>query len=226
MARAVFYTAVITTAFALCKAELQLPPPGPFPPCGEGDWSYIALFQATECPPPLQQTASFSCTRPEPSGPGCTGASFPISAPYSRLCGYVLAQGIGSPDGLRQHGPRDDENLLDGIIVSREGESKKEDLWFFLVSQNGKAYCPCNSNGLWKDKRIGENYFCDSVWNEPLFDGDGCEYNEECCKHNVPPFFRVDLGGTFTDPINLRICLDEDTDNENIAIFGYGLLVQ
>ena len=98
-----------------------------------------------------------------------------------------------------------------------------------LVSQNKKAYCPCNPNGKWKDERIGENYFCDSVWNEPpLFDEYGCKYNEECCKRTGLryPVFNVDLGETFEDPLNIRICLDEGTDNENIYIYSFDIFVQ
>ena len=63
---------------------------------------------------------------------------------------------------------------------------------------------------------------------DPLWDGQGCGFNESpCC--NVPgiPWFHRDYGNTTTtDYIELRVCGDEGTDNEDVPVSYYEIYVQ
>ena len=73
---------------------------------------------------------------------------------------------------------------------------------------------------------MGDNYFCDASDNGRLWDGDGCVTGEECCLFNSPPWFTVQLPEVTTDDIDVRICLDEDSDSENVGIELLKLYVQ
>ena len=142
MAGVMFYTAVITAVFTLGKAQKGSPyylspdvanmEPHTVSICGDGKWKGVAFYEYETfengliCPNSLSKKdldgGYGGCGRPEPSGPGCTEFYFPSLIQYSRVCGIVLVMATGSPDGLRQHGPRDDVNFLDGIVISRQEE--------------------------------------------------------------------------------------------------------
>ena len=73
------------------------------------------------------------------------------------------------------------------------------------------------------------DYFCDTgvtnyrnnpgfVGADPLWDGEGCEERSSCCEFNTPPWFYKELPQPTTDDIEMRVCRDENVDNEDIAI--------
>jgi hypothetical protein len=64
--------------------------------------------------------------------------------------------------------------------------------------------------------------------NDPLWDGQQCENDEgTCCTGaNTPPWFSVDLPDTTSDDIDVRICHDQDTTDENTPIQLLELYVQ
>lgn len=73
---------------------------------------------------------------------------------------------------------------------------------------------------------VGDNYFCDASANGELWDGEGCDTGEECCLFNSPPWFTVQLLVVANDDIDVRICVDENSNNENVGIELLELFVQ
>ena len=84
---------------------------------------------------------------------------------------------------------------------------------------------------------IGDNYYCESgnpsnirssnkfFSNDPLWDGQQCEGT--CCTGtNSPPWFSVQLLATTTDAIEVGICLDQRTDNEDTPVELIEIYVQ
>ena len=76
-----------------------------------------------------------------------------------------------------------------------------------------------------QQKHLGTNYFCESGNNwepelyigDPLWDGQQCE--GQCCTNGKsPPWFSVELNNTTTDDIEVCICADEGTNNEDTPI--------
>ena len=76
---------------------------------------------------------------------------------------------------------------------------------------------------------IGNSYCCESgnsassyktnllYTSDPLWDGQQCE--GQCCSNgNSPPWFSVELSNTTTDDIEVRVCGDEGTSNEDTPI--------
>ena len=62
---------------------------------------------------------------------------------------------------------------------------------------------------------------------DPLFDNEGCRPQEiQCCNKDDLPYFHKKLGGNFTDAIELRICGDEPTSNENVGVIIIELFIR
>ncbi|XP_019862364.1 PREDICTED: uncharacterized protein LOC109590981 [Amphimedon queenslandica] len=87
---------------------------------------------------------------------------------------------------------------------------------------------------------IGNDYFCESgnpatsdTWQsilygtDPLWDGEGCGSLEgNCCNATGIPWFNKVLGTTTTDYLELRVCGDEGTANEDAPVSFYELYVK
>jgi hypothetical protein len=102
--------------------------------------------------------------------------------------------------------------------------------------------CPCANawaaeNAEPAPSFVGNNSFCESgnseggslggiVYDEdPLWDGEQCE--GECCSNGKsPPWFSVTLPNSTSDDIEVRICGDEDTNNEDTLIQLLEIFVQ
>ena len=71
---------------------------------------------------------------------------------------------------------------------------------------------------------MGNKYFCESAVNvaydnaqhnifhssDPLWDGENCNDDSNCCEFNRPPYFVNDLGKNVTaSSIDARLCLHE-----------------
>ena len=80
---------------------------------------------------------------------------------------------------------------------------------------------------------VGDNYYCESA-NEAeiesfagppeffaadkLWDGQQCDHEGTCCTTKSPPWFSVELANSTNDSIEVRICGDEGTNNEDTPI--------
>ena len=100
--------------------------------------------------------------------------------------------------------------------------------------------CPCATGATQQVQSfVGDHYFCESaittgIWqqqlytSDPLWDGQSCGSRESpCC--NIPgiPWFHRDYGNTTTaDYIELRVCGDEGTDNDDVPVSYYEIYVQ
>lgn len=76
---------------------------------------------------------------------------------------------------------------------------------------------------------VKTDYFCDTgaarrlasgvfYGDDPLWDGAGCGPENVCCSFNNPPWFYRELPKATSDDIELRLCHDEPTENEDVAI--------
>uniref|UniRef100_A0A1X7SH92 Uncharacterized protein n=1 Tax=Amphimedon queenslandica TaxID=400682 RepID=A0A1X7SH92_AMPQE len=110
----------------------------------------------------------------------------------------------------------------------------------FEENSNGYEIGPCATGSLQQVQSfVGDHYFCESGFagvhrqqqlyiSDPLWDGQSCGTLESpCC--NVPgiPWFHRDYGNTTTtDYIELRVCGDEGTANEDAPVSYYEIYVQ
>ena len=202
-----------------------------------------------QCPPGFRTiTASGKrlCGRPGPAG--CVSVKFPTNnVPYNRVSGRVIAYQYSIPDGncpyIGFHTDRLihtlDEVYIDGVSITHG--SPRQHIWSFVASTSvdstGCGSCPCHAR--FTGTRVpffGDNFFCDSGAElprfnilydaDPLWDGQDCSSNDRCCDFHNPPWFCTELEQHTSDDIELRLCADEDTSNEDIPIEIIELYVQ
>ena len=201
-----------------------------------------------ECPPNWKQALINASTRVcgRPIGTtNCPGEYFSTrNLQYSKVCGRFIGYQNGSTDGFERHHRRADTidaPYVDGVSVTHG--MPRTHIWTFAagVSEARVAdytsNCPCANawaaeNAERAPSFVGDNYFCESgnlgsgldsrgiVFKEdPLWDGEQCE--GVCCADgsgSSPPWFSVSLPNPTTDDIEVRICGDEGTHNEDSPI--------
>ena len=216
--------------------------------CDTGGWKRVAFLNMTDptqsCP---GGTSLFSesypirtCSR---KVHGCI--SFLHSTdfmPYERVCGRVIGYQHRSPDAF---GPYNgdtsktiDDNYMDGVSITY-GQSPRKHIWTMAVGldETGADWnrCPCIDRGAGSQFQysgtvppfIGNDYFCDTgslqsvgtgFYDDPLWDGAGCGPHSSCCSFNNPPWFCKSLAAPTRENLELRLCGDEDGNNEDIPI--------
>ena len=221
-----------------------------------GGWTrlaYLDMSDATQsCPSGFrlyQSGGVRACGRPSNNSPGCLSVQFPShGTSYSQVCGRVVGYQYGSPDAVSINNTPGHNNInsyyVDGVSITRG--SPRQHVWTFMAGFSDTASsgnnCPCTNppgNLQQVQSFVGTNYFCESgnpsnSWtqsiytSDPLWDGQGCGSNEgTCCAAPGLPWFHRDYGSaTTTDYLELRICDDEGTNNEDIPVGYYEIYVK
>ena len=135
---------------------------------------------------------------------------------------------------------------VDGVSITRG--SPRQHVWTLMAGLQGSSTfidgrynCPCSSGSLqgpYVQSFIGNDYYCESgastSWSkilytsDPLWDGQGSGTLETAC-FSVPglPWFHRDYGNTnTTDYLELRVCGDQETDDEDVPVGYYEIYVQ
>ena len=140
---------------------------------------------------------------------------------------------------------------VDGVSITRG--SPRQHVWTLMAGvlesrnalplNDGRYNCPCAQGSLQNSTLqsfIGNDYFCESgnsdadqnfrlilYTSDPLWDGKGCGSLEGvCCAAPGLPWFNKILNTTTTDYLELRVCADEATNNEDIPVSFYELYVK
>jgi dynein heavy chain len=207
--------------------------------CGAGLWWRVAYLDMTE---PLQQCPSAwreyntsrvrACGRPVNSTGSCAAVFYFPNRQYSRVCGRIIGYQFDSPDAFRQLGSNGGD--LDGITVSYGAQQGY--IWSFVTGltegspSGNEKNCPCSTvPGTRPPTHIGDKYFCESgnpnntfvrgrlYSSDRLWDGQQCEGS--CCEGaQSPPWFSVQLPAPTTDMIQVSICCDQDTGDEDTPV--------
>ena len=218
------------------------------PQCGDGLWyrvAYLNMSNSTqECPSPWMEisTPVRTCGRQTSMGASCSSKTFPTRAlQYSRVCGRAIGYQYGNPGAFNLHGRPQinspDDNYVDGVSVTHG--IPRTHIWTYAVGVSGVKFfdhsgnCPCTNpaatTNVLPPHFIGDSYFCESgnqensvevsdfFEDDPVWDGEQCE--GECCSNGKsPPWFSVTLPNPTSDDIEVRICGDEGTHNEDTPI--------
>ena len=224
--------------------------------CGSGGgWTRLAYLDMSDstvnCPSGFrlyQSGGVRACGRPVTSSGSCVSVQFPSNGiSYSEICGRVTGYQYTSPDAVSSYFGSNHNNLngdyVDGVSITRG--SPRQHVWTLMASNFEHSHsvghkCPCATGStLQVQSFVGDHYFCESgisasnlqkqlYISDPLWDGQNCGSDESpCC--NVPgiPWFHRDYGNTTTtDYIELRVCGDEGTDNEDTPVSYYEIYVQ
>ena len=192
--------------------------------CGQGLWHrliYLNMSDPTQqCPSTWREyntTGVRACGRPTNSSGSCAAITHSTSRQYSRVCGKVIGYQLETPDAFRQYANSDID--LDGINITRGAQH--DHIWSYVAdhTQDCPSDCPCSSDSeSCPPQSIGDRYYCESGnSNDRLWDGQQCE---DTCRTgtNSPPWFSVQLPAPTTDAIEVNICGDEGTNNEDVPV--------
>ena len=176
-----------------------------------------------------------ACGRPFNSTGSCAATVHLTGRQYSRVCGRVIGYQVGSPDAFNVR--PNSEIHLDGISITYGTQRNHIQSYVAGLNEMGNLptnNCPCSSEqAKTPPSLIGDNYYCESgnpsnIWqpgtfyqDDPLWDGHQCEVDGTCCSdtsHGSPPWFSVQLSAPTADVIEVRICGDEPTDNEDTPV--------
>ena len=216
-----------------------------------GGWIRVADLDMTnatqQCPPAFR-----AITSPKrlcgTNASGCVSTTFPVhGVQYSHVCGHIKGYQYGSPDAFagyyHQNNITIDDLYVEGASLTH-GRNPRNHIWTFAATAHeafsNRVVCPCTKTDTFYTGRvplfIGEDYFCDNgshnIWasqyyiNDPLWDGAGCGPASTCCEFNTPPWFCKELPQPTTDDIELRLCVDEGLDNEDVLLEQYEIFVQ
>ena len=221
--------------------------------CGDGPWYQVAYLNMTDpsqlCPSAWREyntSGVRACGRPVSSGENCSATLYTTKQQYSRVCGRVIGYQVGSPDGFLQFHFLDGLNrgYMDGVSITH-GDPRHH-IWSYAAgaTENRTDFtgsnCPCSlAQGTeLRISAVGSNYYCESgnpseifphsgifYQSDPLWDGQQCEGT--CCSGTKsPPWFSVQLPTNTADDIEVRICADESTENEDVLVELLEIYVQ
>ena len=184
------------------------------------NWRRIAYFDTTRGDPCPSGLRNFTNTTTGQRACGTTdegqqqrSLNFTTGGSYTHVCGRVRGyQGNNIVAFLHheQRGQTIDTNYVDGVSITRG--TPRQHLWTYaagLSETHNSDYfsCPCARSGYnasWIPSFVGSNFYCESgfvgavvnriVWEDPLWDGQGCfTSGNTCCERygwfhrQVPP---------------------------------------
>ena len=185
-----------------------------------------------------------ACGRQESSGLSCPGTFYSATSEYQRVCGRVIGYQDGSPDGFSYLGESISISgpYLDGVSITY-GQPRNH-IWSYVGGLTERSVsvsvgnCPCsNASGTAPQSFVGDNYYCESgnpndtystmtlYSDDKIWDGKQCEGT--CCTDSKsPPWFSVRLPNPTTESIEVRICGDQETDDEDTPVELLEIYVQ
>ena len=213
-------------------------------PCGPGDWVRVAFLNMSDssqqCPPTWMEFnngAGRTCGRPSTSGGSCVSTHYSTNnLEYNHVCGRSIGYQSSSTDAfINFFSQTIDGFYVDGVSVTHG--SPRQHVWTFVagitersdIHEGSRCFCgDPSTSGTPPQSFVGVNYFCESgspggdifggvYADDPLWDGMNCPTNN-CCDFNTPPWFNVQLLTSTMDDIEVRICADQSTTDENILI--------
>ena len=221
------------TSLILQNIDMELQPN-----CGPGLWYQVAHLNISDlsqqCPSvwrEYNENGIRACGRPTTLTGSCATKHYLIRNQYSRVCGRVIGYFFKTPDAFGLYGVS--HINFDGINITSGAQSHH--IWSFVAGQSShdRSDCSCSSDiaATYRPPvSIGDHYYCESgaQANTLLWDGQHCEGT--CC--NGPdtnaslPWFSVQLPAPATERVEVSICADESTDNEDIPIKLLEIYVQ
>ena len=207
--------------------------------CGSKGWTRIAYINMTEdgatCPSRMRQITSPKrlCTRIASNHGSCSSVTFPTHGmKFNKICGQTVGYQKGSTDGFHKY-PTGRDNInsyyLEGVSITY-GYPRKH-IWSYVAGlsddYNYPTYnCPCAKYpGPAPPSFVGDHYYCESGnngrfdhttvhINDPLWDGEGCGADNNCCAQPGMPWFCRTLPQEVEGDIEVRICADHPSKTD------------
>ena len=217
--------------------------------CGSTGRTRVAYLNMSDpsqqCPTELRlysESGVRACGRQTASDGSCDSVTFSTNGiSYSQVCGRVIGYQYFSTDAFNNINVYPiDSPYVDGISITHG--SPRQHIRTLAAGHEeagtSYSYCPCNTGGIASVPSFVEHdYFCESgtltltkyklYTDDPLWDGEGCGGDEgSCCNAPGIPWFHKVLNSPTTDDIELRVCANESTRNEDAPVSLYELYVK
>uniref|UniRef100_A0A1X7SQZ9 Fibrinogen C-terminal domain-containing protein n=1 Tax=Amphimedon queenslandica TaxID=400682 RepID=A0A1X7SQZ9_AMPQE len=208
-----------------------------------GGWTrvaYLDMSDATQsCPTGFTLytlDGNRYCGRSISNSPSCTSAKFFTNGiSYSQICGRVEGYQKNTPDALYNGNPQRnniDSSYVDGVSITRG--SPRQHVWTLVATGattiffGGQFNCPCSPGSVQQvPSFIGNNYYCEGGRGDPLWDGQDClPIETNCCSSPYLPWFYRQYNASTTDYIELRVCGDQSTVDEDAPVGLYEIYVK
>ena len=217
--------------------------------CGSEDgWTRVGFLNMSDvtqnCPPDFRQYeidgqlypnlgGTRVCGRTPASNSSCVSVQFPsYNISYSQVCGRVVGYAVATDDGFYLSGPNDiDSAYVDGVSITRG--SPRQHVWTLAATREmypSQFGCPCftpSSPNQIVPPFVGNDYYCEGAQDEVLWDGQDCAPVETaCCSRPNLPWFHRNYSTPTDDYLELRVCGDDPSRNEDVPVSFYELYVQ
>ena len=212
---------------------------------GTAGWTqvvYVDIANSShQCPSSFREYTSpaRACGRQSTTTASCDSAILGVNGmQYNQVCGRIIAYQIGSPaafySALRLN-VSIDSWYLEGISLTHG--SPRQHIWSFAatpsetyqVTPTDPSLCPCSNSAVIYSTPlfVGNDYFCETAnsqsccpkgtffTNNLLWDGQGCGAASTCCSYNTPPWFYKRLPAATSDDIEVRICSNMGTNDDD-----------
>ena len=200
--------------------------------CGGYGWRRVAFLNMTDpdqsCPSSWREYSGNSvrfCGRAQSAGASCSSVNYsPDGMEYNEVCGRIIGHQFATPDALDSSISGEiDKPYVDGVSITHG--SPRQHIWT-LYGAHAEFRC-CGQS---PPSFVGDNFFCDTgnPSDEPthytlqtghlLWDGESCLGEIHCCAPSSGPWFNTTLPASTTDDIEIRICADQGTSNEDTPL--------
>ena len=218
--------------------------------CGSSGWMRVAYLNMTdpseECPRGFRlynQSGVRGCGRPASSYESSVQFQT-YGVLYSEVCGRVTGYQYHTTNAFDSQNVGINSDYVDGVILTHG--SPRKHIWTFaagfqenILPAGGLFTCPCSPGSTQVPPAfVGNDYFCESgcpglalyqrrLYPDPLWDGEGCGILETvCCQAAGLPWFHKRLSAPTSDNIEMRICANSPTNNEDIPVGYYDIYVK
>ena len=206
----------------------------------------------SQCPPGLVYNVTEGrrlCRKPSLAA-GCSSTTFSTQrVEYRQVCGKVIGYQYYQPNGFgpsKYTSPLIDRTYVDGVSITHG--SPRQHVWTFADAHDEEitsghhaefTSCPClhpstSFNGV-IPSFVGEDYYCETgsrtnaqrryYFDDPLWDGEGCEGENECCDRGGP-WFCKQLPQPIQDDIETRVCTNSVNSDEDVLLEQIKFFVQ
>ena len=162
-------------------------------------------------------------------------------ASYQKVCGRFLGYRVGSPDAFNSfsgYGWNLETYYVDGVSITYGSPGNRHHVYTYAAGVdefNSSFSCPC-SGGTSPPDFVESDYYCESggttiaqgtfYYGDVLWDGQLCRNDEvRCCDPPNLPWFCKTFPTPVIEDMEVRICLDEGPDNENVALELFELYI-
>ena len=214
----------------------------------DSSWTRVAYLNMTDsaqtCPSAwatINTPVVRACSRRQSSGGSCNSVFYSTNRLlYTQVCGRINGYQFLTPNAFNSSVAGNiglDSWYVDGVSLTHGPPGSRTHVWTFVnayyetASSYGICACMFSNYSEWPHTVpcfVGNNYFCatgsrgdpgnTALYNNPLWDGVGCTGNNTCCQFNQPPWFCRTLPTATSDDLEVRICADQETSNENTYI--------